>query len=46
MEERLFMCDECGEKFLLPHEGEVSSGFGICNKCFQNLSKIQEEIKK
>jgi hypothetical protein len=33
-------CDECGNCFQYPKDGDVYSGFGVCNKCKEELDKI------
>jgi len=36
---RNWICDECGDYFHYPHEGEVTAGFGMCNKCWEVIMK-------
>lgn len=36
---RNWICDECGEYFIVGDEGEVTAGFGTCNKCWEEITK-------
>jgi formylmethanofuran dehydrogenase subunit E len=36
---RNWICDECGEYFIVGDEGEVTAGFGMCNKCWGEITK-------
>ena len=43
MKDTIALCDECGERFLYPSEGQVDAGFGVCHQCYL---KLLEYVKK
>jgi len=46
MKDKIALCDECGERFLYPSEGQVNAGFGVCHQCYLKLVEYVKKKKK